>query len=66
MQALERSAYAHHSLHYHLVLVTKYRKQCLTPEVLDRLQELAGEITVRWRGRVLQMNGERDHVHLLL
>ena len=34
MQALERSAHAVHSLHYHLVLVTNHRKKCLAPEML--------------------------------
>ena len=46
----EWSSHVVHSLHHHRVLVTKYQKKWLTPEMLDRRHELAGEITVRWDG----------------
>jgi putative transposase len=27
-------------LHYHLVIVTKYRRRCITKPMLDRLREI--------------------------
>jgi putative transposase len=53
-------------LNYHLVLVTKYRRKCITPEILSRLKEILTELTLKWDSKILEFNGEPDHVHLLL
>lgn len=79
-----------YALHYHgqnyvlpdLVVVTKYRRRCLTAPMLARLREIAttmGEWGIplgmpevlrprcqEWGGRLDEMNGEADHVHLLV
>lgn len=55
-----------YSLNYHFVLVTKYRRRCLTKAMLDRLQEIAANLCIAWGGTLLEMNGEADHVHLLV
>lgn len=55
-----------YSLHYHLVVVTKYRKRCLTGAMLDDFARQAQERCAAWGGRLLECNGEADHVHLLL
>jgi len=55
-----------YALHYHLVLVTKYRRRCLTAPMLDRVREIAAARCEGWGGRLLEMNGEPDHVHLLI
>jgi putative transposase len=54
------------SLQYHLVIVTKYRKKCLTKAMLDDLAMQAKERCEAWGGRLIECNGEVDHVHLLL
>ncbi|HEY2533296.1 MAG TPA: IS200/IS605 family transposase [Xanthobacteraceae bacterium] len=46
-----------YSLHYHLVIVTKYRRKLLTSEMLSRFRELAGKL--------IEANGEADHIHML-
>ena len=55
-----------YALHYHLVLVTKYRRRCLTKAMLDRLAEIAAARCEGWGGKLLEVNGEADHVHLLV
>jgi len=51
---------------YHLVLVTKHRRKCISPEMLVRLKEISTRIISTWEGELLEFNGESDHVHLLL
>ncbi|MDA8383969.1 MAG: IS200/IS605 family transposase [Betaproteobacteria bacterium] len=51
---------------YHFVFVTKYRRKCLTAEMLDRLKQIVTDLCESWGGRLVEMNGEADHVHLLL
>lgn len=54
-----------YSLSYHFVFVTKYRRACLTAEMLERLKSIVIDL-VSGYGRVVELNGEEDHVHLLL
>ena len=55
-----------YKLTYHLVLVTKYRKKCLSNEMLNRLEEIVKKNCVDWEIDLLEFNGEADHIHLLL
>ena len=54
------------SLQMHLVLVTKYRRKVITTEVLERLKEIFNSTCLKWESRVVEFNGEADHVHLLI
>lgn len=63
IKTLYHCAYA---LSYHLVLVTKYRKRCLTSTMLDDLKVILEEQLEMKNGTLLEFNGEADHVHLLL
>lgn len=54
-----------YALSYHLVLVTKYRRRCITKPVLERLREIVEQRCLDWRGDLIEMNGEADHVHIL-
>jgi REP-associated tyrosine transposase len=54
------------SLNYHLVLVTKYRRKAITKEMLTRLNEIFDETLNKWDCKLIEFNGEEDHVHLLL
>jgi len=65
LQELDRQFHCVFSLHYHLVIVTKYRRKALTRAMLDRFDVLARERVEAWGGRLLEVNGEPDHVHLL-
>jgi len=55
-----------YSLNYHLVMVTRYRKRCISPELLARLEVILGDLLTRKGCELLEFNGETDHVHLLI
>lgn len=55
-----------YKLTYHLVLVTKYRKECLSNEMLNRLEEIIKKNCTDWEIDLIEFNGEADHVHILL
>ena len=55
-----------YALNYHLVLVTKYRRRCLTAPMLARMREIAAARCESWGGALVEMNGEPDHAHLLV
>ena len=55
-----------YALSYHFVFVTKYRRKCLSGPMLDQLREIVTNLCESWGGRLVEMNGEADHVHLLL
>ena len=55
-----------YKLTYHFVLVTKYRKKCLSNEMLNRLEEIIKKNCADWEIDLLEFNGEADHIHLLL
>ena len=48
----------------HLVFTTKYRRKVMTPEILDEMKTT--ETAVKLGCTPLEINGEADHVHLLL
>lgn len=54
------------NLNYHLVIVTKYRRKCITAPMLSRLKEICIQLTQKWECELLEFNGEADHLHLLL
>lgn len=55
-----------YALNYHLVLVTKYRRKCLTAAMLEVIEASARERCASRDGELLECNGEPDHVHLLV
>lgn len=50
----------------HIVLVTKYRKKVITPEILERLGEILRKLCISQKCELSEFNGETDHVHLLV
>ena len=65
LQELDALYHCVYALHYHLVIVTKYRRRVMTKAMLDRFDELARERVEAWGGRLIEVNGEPEHVHLL-
>lgn len=58
----------HHStfnLSFHLVLVTKYRKKLITSEILKELELIFAENLSKWECKLIEFNGENNHVHIL-
>jgi putative transposase len=54
------------NLHVHLVFVTKYRRKVFDKRAIDRLKTLFSKICSDFQAELIEMDGERDHVHLLL
>ena len=53
-------------IHVHLVFVTKYRRGVFTQTILDDLKEVFSGVCVDFEAALIEMNGEDDHVHLLV
>ncbi|MGD1712952.1 IS200/IS605 family transposase [Hydrocoleum sp. CS-953] len=49
----------------HLILTTKYRKDVFTASMLTRLNEILEELLIRWECKLIEFNGEENHVHIL-
>ncbi len=49
----------------HLVLTTKYRRKVLDGEMLVRLTEIVSDLCDKWGCKMIEFNGEADHIHLL-
>lgn len=49
----------------HLVLVTKYRRQVFTAQMIHRLGEILEDLCGKWDCKLIEFNGEADHVHIL-
>ena len=65
-QILNQRQHCVYALNYHLVLVTKYRRKCLSGAMLETIERLAKARAAVWDGSLVEMNGEADHVHFLL
>ncbi len=65
MQRLKTRSNSAFRLIYHLVLVTKFRRQSLTGEILERMQEIIKQLLFKWECDLIEFGGESDHVHLL-
>ena len=54
------------SLHVHLVFLTKYRSRVLDDDALERLRAIFAKVCADFEAQLLEMQGEDDHVHLLV
>ncbi|MBD0347127.1 MAG: IS200/IS605 family transposase [Coleofasciculus sp. Co-bin14] len=52
-------------LKVHLVLTTKYRRKVFNTEMLNRLHEILEDLLSKWDCKLVEFNGEADHVHVL-
>jgi len=63
---LRRSRSCVFLLHTHLVFVTKYRKKIWEKKHLERLKMIFEKVCKDFEVRLVEMDGEVDHVHLLV
>lgn len=61
---LDTNAHSVFSLHYHLILVTKYRKPVFDDETSERARALFEAIAPAYKIEVLEWNHDQDHVHI--
>lgn len=55
-----------YSIEYHVVWCVKYRHNILTSVIENKLKEILNKIADDNNFRILEINGEADHVHLLI
>lgn len=63
---IRRGRHCAFNLHVHLVFVAKYRRRVFDRKAIERLRELFTKICVDFEAELMEIDGERDHVHLLL
>jgi putative transposase len=63
---LNRRRHSVSALHVHLVFVTKYRRKVFDRDALNRIKKLFADICLQVNADLVEMDGERDHVHLLV
>lgn len=66
MQELRHGRHCVFELNVHLVFVTKYRRSIFTNEHLNRMREVFAKVCGDFQAELIEMNGEADHVHLLV
>ncbi|NOU82809.1 IS200/IS605 family transposase, partial [Paenibacillus sp. LMG 31459] len=54
------------SLHYHLVLVVKYRRKVIDDDISNRLQEIFESIQPNYNITLQEWKHDKDHVHILM
>lgn len=52
-------------MHYHLILVVKYRKKVIDNSISDRLREMFEYISPNYKINLLEWNHDKDHIHIL-
>lgn len=54
------------SIILHTYFVTAYRRKCLTPTMLERINEVAARVVLKNCCILLKSDGESDHVHFVI
>ena len=62
---LDTNAHSVFSLHYHLILVVKNRRQVFTDEISNRAREIFEYIAPNYKIKLVEWNHDKDHVHVL-
>lgn len=63
---LRKAAHAVFRIQFHIVFVTKYRKNAINQAILSKLEEVFSRVCEKRKCQLLEFNGENDHVHLLV
>ncbi len=54
------------NMHVHLVFVTKYRKKTFNKTAINILKIIFSKVCADFEARLIEMDGENNHVHLLI
>ncbi len=63
---LRKGAHAIFKIQFHIIFVTKYRKNVINKAILDKLQQVFSRVCEKRKCELLEFNGEENHVHLLV
>ena len=53
-------------MHVYLVFVTKYRRQIFDHDAIEKLRTYFSNVCADFEAELVEMDGESDHVHLLI
>ena len=53
-------------MHVHLVFEAKYRRRVFDGDAVQRLRAIFGKVCSGFEAQLIEMDGEDDHVHLLV
>ena len=62
---LKRGAHRVYLLTYHMIFVTKYRRPVIDEEICDYIKERMEGILAKNGGTLLELNSDKDHIHIL-
>lgn len=62
---LDSNSHSVFLLHYHLVLVVKYRRHVFDNDISYRAKEIFEYIAPNYKITLLEWNNDKDHVHIL-
>ena len=62
---LDNNNHSVFSLHYHLILVIKYRRKVLNNDISNRLKEIFLYISPNYNITLEEWEHDKDHVHIL-
>ena len=54
------------AIHVHLVFVSKYRRHVFDSDAIKRLRSIFTTVCADFDAKLIEMDGEDDHVHLLV
>ena len=66
IQELRTKRHVKYSLHLHLVFVTKYRNKVFSEKMYERLHFHFDRVCGDFGCKLVETNGEKDHVQLLI
>ena len=55
-----------YDIQYHIIFVTKYRRNVLTKQIRQECIDLMHNLSADSDYRIIEANGEEDHIHLLI
>jgi len=63
---LKKGAHAVFRIQFHIIFVSKYRKNVINQAILAKLEEVFTRVCEKRKCELLEFNGEENHVHLLV
>jgi putative transposase len=61
-----KGSHSVYSIYLHLVFVTKYRRKIITDHMVQTMAEVFQRVCTANKSKMLEINGEPDHVHLMI
>jgi putative transposase len=66
LATLNKGSHSAYCIHLHIGLITKYRRKVITVAMLDEMKIVFERVCIAQKSRLIEFDGESDHVHLLV